>query len=356
MKGSIKLSTIGLAFSLTSWAGGVVDVYGTDKEESALIIKQYAKQVESIERILVDQMSPVASRSNENFLFKKMLQREALRERVKKQFGFLFVDFQTVFYPNNKDIYTTIEVVKSNKPERLRFVVPTHYASDKTPKPKHDLINEMMTYQLTSFQLIYSHKLKASNISCPVYHCFAGFDNPDLKPYLAVFNQGVIKEKKLILDTLKEDPDPERRAAAELLVGHFKDPREIIQISTLFVQDKADGVRNNAMRVMAATMQKSKQYDVHLMPIIEMLDSVNVTDRNKALYVLSVAMKSKSNQKTIIQNAGKQLIQLLALKQLNNHDLAYQILKKLSSRDFSESNIPAWQNWLASVTSKITLI
>jgi hypothetical protein len=346
------LTVFGLVFFMSGWAYGIVDVYGTNHQEGEQILKQYANQVATIERVVVNEIAKIGHDSNEAFLLKQMMKKEALKEEIKNKFRLSSVDFQSIIYPDNKNIYTTIEVVQHNQLARLRLVEPRHYASDKPPIPKHDLIDKMMKYQTESFQLIFDHKLKKSSAPCPVYHCFVGFDYPNLKPYLAIFNQGVIKEKKLVLDTLQHDDDSERRAAAVMLVGHFQDPHEIMRVLTSYISDQSVSVRNNVMRVMAATMEKAQLYDVNLTPIFALLDAPNVTDRNKALYVLSIAMKLKSNQRVIVQKGGTQLIQLLALKQLNNHDFAYSILKELSGKDLGEHNIAGWQTWLKTVSDK----
>ena len=189
---------------------------------------------------------------------------------------------------------------------------------------------------------------------CPVYHCALGFDAPELKPYLTVFNEGAILQRELILKTLKQDRDPQRRESAAMLVGHFENPRDIIQVMSAYIQDPNNGVRNNAMRVTAATMEKAKIYDVNLTPILEMLDSPVDTDRNKALYVLSVAVKDKANHAVILEKGAQHIIEMLALKQLNNHDIAHLVLKKISGKDLGAHNIVGWQRWLANTVSHTT--
>ena len=264
------------------------------------------------------------------------------------------MNFQTIFYPQKKDLYTTIDVVRANQPERLKFSKPTHYPIPGLPK--HDLIDKMSEYESSGFKFMMSNGERKISPVCPVYHCTFGFDSPESKPYLTIFNEGVIKEKPFILSTIKQDREPERRGSAILLVGHFKNPHEIIKIMSAYIQDTCEIVRNNALRVMAATMEKAKIYDVNLLPIMELLDSPSVTDRNKALYVLSVAVKSKSNRKLMIKMGGDHMIQILSLKQLNNHDIAYQLLKKLSGKDFGEHNIAGWQQWLAQTHNSLANI
>ena len=65
------------------------------------------------------------------------------------------------------------------------------------------------------------------------------------------------------------------------------------------------------------------------------------TDRNKALGILSEAVKSNAMKKIVMQQGGEKLINLLKLKQPNNHDLAYLTLKRISDQDFGEYNVSA---------------
>ena len=82
------------------------------------------------------------------------------------------------------------------------------------------------------------------------------------------------------------------------------------------------------MRVLGAVVDKHKVENLELKKITQALNYPYVTDRNKAAYVLLGIIKS--NPEThfqVINESGKTLIELLKLKQPNNHDFAYQILK-----------------------------
>ena len=213
---------------------------------------------------------------------------------------------------------------------------------------KQDIVEEMITYNNEGFALLLAHKVSSFSSDCPVYHCGVGFKHPKLKPYLAKFNTGAVQERGFIIDTLNHDPDPERRAAAVFLIGHFLDPHEIISLLSSHISDKDEDVRNNVMRVIATTMVKAKINTIDVMPFLDALDSPYATDRNKALYVLFVASNDKKSQGVILQKGGAKLLSLARLKQPNNHYWAYGILKKISGQDFGPTNIVAWSAWVSS--------
>ena len=241
-------------------------------------------------------------------------------------------------------IYTTIEVVAKNQPDRLRFVNDENNVSHNG-KIIDDLINKMLEYNMIGYKLRMTNKLNPNDDTCSVYSCTSGFNQPELKPYLKIFNTGCIQEKKLILDTLNHDTDPERRAAASFLIGHFTDPQEIISVLSQHINDKNTHVRNNVMRVLWETMRKTHITKIDVRPVIELLDSPYDTDRNKALCVLLAASESKAARQFIIQKGKNKLLSLLRLKQLNNHEEAYFLLKKISGKDYGENNIEAWEHW-----------
>jgi hypothetical protein len=83
-----------------------------------------------------------------------------------------------------------------------------------------------------------------------------------------------------------------------------------------------------------------------LAPILAALQFPSTTDRNKAGYVLVSLADRPENRAPILRTVGSVLLDMLALQQPNNHDPAYQILRKLSGKDFGERDYSAWRAWL----------
>ncbi|ASQ44608.1 HEAT repeat domain-containing protein [Legionella clemsonensis] len=332
------LVTVSLTLPFNLIAGNVIDLYGDESDKGQQLIKKYTKSIgdlaDSFEKALKNNSSPSIEKVTER--------KNNLIEKIKKEGDYLYVDFSTVYYPLNENKYTTLEVIRKDQPERLRFANPP--VPPGPFKPKDDVVNEMIDFE-TKSTTIALHS-PPSNAPCPVYHCIADFQHPELKPYLAKFNAGAVKQRQLIIETLDYDPDPQRRAAAAFLVGHFSNPQEILSLLTPHVHDKDSGVRNDVIRVIAATIAEAKITAINPKPFLELLDSPAVTDRNKALAVLLTASKSENLKQLIKQQGGKNLLALLKLKQLNNHDIAYRILKEISGKSYGETDFAAWKNWL----------
>jgi hypothetical protein len=338
-------------FCLSAVAKNIVDVYGATANESKKIIKKYGKAVADLEQELQEIFKSASGDKVNSKINNLALKKKTLTEKIKNESNFLYVDFNTVFYSGDKNQYTTIEIIRKNQRSRLKFI--SSMTQENSFQPKDDLINQMIIFENIETKLMLNNQLDTKKIFCPVYHCTSGFQHPELKPYLEIFNQGAEKEKQLLIDTMNHDVNPQRRAAAAFLTAHLNDPQEIIHLLLSHVKDKDNGVRNNVIRVIASTMAKANIKTIDLKPFMVLLNSPVETDRNKALWILLVAADSPTARKILRQNVGPQLLSLLALKQPNNHELAYLILKKISGKDLGEYNVPGWQNWLVSLEKKM---
>jgi hypothetical protein len=327
----------------------IVDLYGLNKEASKRIVNKYGKDISQIALSLQNEYVkvPLDAKKMPIQMLNLKKKQQALIEKIKNENGFAYVQFDTVIYPQNDSVYTTIEIVDKDHPERLRFISPK--SNLKKYEHKQDLIDAMINYNNVGTKLMVEHQTPAVDIPCPVFHCTSGFEHPKLKPYLAVFNEGAINQKSFIINTLKHDKDPERRAAAAFLTAHFKDPQEIISILGESVDDPNNGVRNNVMRTTAETIARSKLTEINAMPFINALDSPYTTDRNKALFVLEAAADGKHAKEVIRAKGGEKLLSLLELKQPNNHEPAYAILKKISGKNYSSTDYTAWRHWMSSM-------
>jgi hypothetical protein len=331
----------GLFLSIGVQAKTVVDVYGTDEKTADYLVKKYENRVAFVEEGFYKNLQKSNGKINDDDFEKMMRERMIISKKIMADYDFSYVDISTVLYPGNETLYTTIDVIDKNNPERMKFVTMNNKGLRKP-----DVIDKMMEYSELETSLMVTNQLDTTNISCPVYHCVSGFHHPKLKPYLSIFNQGVQRDKKLIIDTLNHDQNPNRRAAAAFLMGHFQDPKEIVSILSFHVDDPDDRVRNNVIRVISETLRKSK-ITIDVSPFLSLLDSPFLTDRNKSLSVIWLESESSQGKRQIIQSGGDKLLSILALKQPNNHDLAYRILKNISGKDFGEYNIAAWKQWLS---------
>lgn len=331
-----------LITTLSTHAEVIVDVFGVDPQTATEIKKQYASEVKDLESAKAKNIYKATDEelANNEKVKSILNDHHKLSEAIKEQYNFAFVDFQSVQYPLDKDIYTTIEVVKQNDAKRLKYVEKT---STKTFPQKNDIIQKMIEFQEIAVDIAMNEK--NPDYVCPVNHCIASFNNPALKPYLEMFNTAVKKDKKLIMNTLKNDPDVSRRGAAVFLIGHIKNPNTVIKILLPEINNESMLVRNNSMRVIGETIERNKLSKINAEPFIKQLDSPYLTDRNKALYVLSGLMEQDKAKKQLLSTGKERLIKVLHLTQPNNHDYAYKILKSISGKDYGDRNYKGWETW-----------
>jgi hypothetical protein len=328
-----------------------VDVYGTSQEESHKILNEYAKRVNDISEYFVLNLQKFHDKRKFDPIKVNEDKYENLINEIKRKYNFIYVNFSIVIYLNGKHNYfTTIEVIKPNNPNRMRFIQQTN-KNETSKSNKHtadtaDIIEIMRQYHETEAELLKNKKLHPLKGNCPAYHCTPGFAHPTLKHYLSLFNIRAVKEKSLILRTLRNDPSEARRAAAVFLIGHLSNPKEVISLLLPFIMDKSNYVRNNVMLIIATTMGVEGIHQIDTKPFLNFLDSPYATDRNKALGILLEATTSPVEKRIVVERGGEKLINLLLLKQPNNHELAYLILKKISGKDYGEYDISAWRNWL----------
>ncbi|MCX7114691.1 MAG: HEAT repeat domain-containing protein [Gammaproteobacteria bacterium] len=289
----------------------VVDMFGDDSALGHAILKKYRQAVMQYTQLGVKGLNPS----------------RAVFKQIKAEGHYVYARQNVVFYPDMPQSYITIEVITQKERDRLHWVT----SRDNLPPPliRHDVVELMQKYNDLGISLLKSHQLKLSDVTdCHPNHCLFGFRLPQLKPYRRQFETGIRLEKDTILKALN-DPDPRRREAAAYVVGEFSNPQEIMSLLLSHVQDKDNGVRNAAMRVIFDTMRHAKLSRIDVHPFIQLLRSPYETDRNKALCVLLMAMERVENKKIIQKEALTDLQKLAKLKQPNNRDFALHILEKL---------------------------
>lgn len=262
--------------------------------------------------------------------------------RQMGQFAYIGLSL-IIYYTEPQSIYLTIDLVdEKDRAERMTFL-PDPAKEFTDPDSLFKLWEE---YEKTGFDLLSKGEMKSTMPDCPVLHCIFGFEHPSLKKYLEVFNNGAAKHKQLLIEIMREDKDAAHRAYAAFVLAHSSDVDAVVNAMLPAIPDQHSAVRNNAMRVLAFIAERRKDVDVPLDPILKAINYPTTTDRNKALYILSGLADNPKNKKAITQKAGLLLLKLLKLSQLNNHDPAYSVLKKISGKDFGDRDYKAWEEWL----------
>ncbi len=264
-----------------------------------------------------------------------------ITQGINKMGRFSYVSVSPIFYPGDKHIYMTIDVVDKEDKARMLSYLPKPTGSYHDPD---QLIKNWMEYEKLGFSIGFKEGIAYK--TCPAYHCIFGFDQPELQKYKGIFNTLVPRDQNQLTTILRKDKDENKRAAAAFLLAHMKDGHALIRILTPAMRDSSSAVRNNVMRVLAATLEKVKESGIPIEEVLREADAPNLTDRNKALYMMTALVDQPQYSDYIAEHSGDLLMAELKMTQPNVHSLAYDILTKISGLKLGERNYTAWEKWL----------
>jgi hypothetical protein len=258
-----------------------------------------------------------------------------------------FVDLSTITYFSPRATYLTVDLVdEEDRAERMTFdPAPTGTHAD--PDGLLALWNE---YERKAMGMMMDGTLKATAEACPFWHCIS-FGHEALIPYRDAFGKRVPPVERELVAVLREEKRDHERGAAAYLLAHLASGPRVVELMLPSMSDPSQHVRNNAMRVLALIASNHPEVAIPIGPVLAALRYPSTTDRNKASAILEGITSrgvSAELRAQILASVGELLVDMLALRQPNNHDFAYKILKHLSGRDLGERNIEAWRAWVRS--------
>jgi hypothetical protein len=331
-----------LLCSLSTWAESTIDIYGERDRSFDKSILDHKKEILAVESNAANFLQ---AKTVNNGQFQKYIENKILlQEKIRRAYGFLNVDIETVHYsPGNQS--TTIEVISRDTPQRFEYISPDYLNYLKEGR-HDDIIAQANEYYALGSKLLIENTL-IEDKQCQALSCTWGFQNKELQPYKKILTQGAQQNIKYLANILYTAKNPQRKTGAIVLLGFLSQPQEIIALLIPVLRDDNQGVRNLALTAIASTLDKAPQTKLNTQPFIKLLDSPFAIERSKSLDILLELSKSKKNANAIAKTGGKKLLTLLELKQPNNHLPAYQLLKKISGKTFAEYDLPAWEKWVS---------
>lgn len=289
----------------------------------------------------------------------RMIKRHEVETSIIKKVhalgDFSFVSISTITYLQNQATYSTLDIVQKN--DNNRFPKSSSQHKKRLTKKSEGLKKLFQTwnnYNNRSLMLMSQNKFDMKARSCPVIHCAWGFDKNELKKDFPELKEGASQYKEQLIEVIKYSQNDEERAQAIFILANTNDYLELARLMMSLTNDSSDLVRNNAMRVLAAIVSKYYIHNLDAHHILLALNYPYVTDRNKAAYVLwNMVRKDKSIHALVIKEGGNTLLNLLKLKQPNNHDPAFLILKEISHQNYSENDYQHWQQWIDQANKKL---
>jgi hypothetical protein len=270
-----------------------------------------------------------------------------LLERIQKKFGFAMAEFSVLEYyePGDLAIRVTLDVVEKADVARRMPFKPEPTQQFKDPD---SLISKWMEYEDIAMELVDSGQLNPETENCVAYHCPFGHKHPKLKKYEKLFVDGVKKYEKQLVEILGKDQRADFRAAAAYLLAYTKDGQKLVNWLVERIYDSDYVVRNNAMRVLGDVAEFHPEFIIPLHPILQALQFPRVSDRSKAVYVAyTMAVNSPQTREEIKRSAIPELLAMLDAKQPDEAEISYDLLKKISGKDYPPTDLQAWNNWYA---------
>jgi hypothetical protein len=330
-----------LLYSISTWASSMpsVDLYRSSQISADYISKHYQKELRAMGAIL---------RSNESFTsYKNNLKLEALTKNLKVKIAklgeFAYLNISPVFYPSDRSVHISIDVVDKKDSERLAYFLPNPSGSFSDPE---GLLQTFAEYQTVENEILVKDKNFKLPKTCPAFHCFMGFEDQRLQKYAPIFNSLVPQNKDKLMAILKEDKNPKKRAIAVFLLAHIQDGEELIKAILPSIYDSDGAVRNNTMRVLAQAVTLVKPKNFPIQDILQAIDFPTEPDRNKALYVISALAAQPQYAAYIRQHAAQIILTQLKMLQPNLSGSAHVILIEISGKYYGQRDYAAWEKWL----------
>lgn len=245
-----------------------------------------------------------------------------------------------------QQVHVSIDVVeKADEARRMPFYAPpTHELGDPG-----GVLALWAEYERAMYDLAMAGApMSVDDGNCPVLHCVAPFDLPELAPYLPRLDDGARRYEDELYAVAASSADASQRAKAMFVLAHTNDAQRLAPVLGRAVNDPSSGVRNNAMRVLMFLAQRGTDVEFPIRDLIAALDFPSSADRNKAAYTVAALAREAQYRDAIRADAVPSALRLLKLEKANNHEPAYDILTRISGESFGDRDYAAWERWAAS--------
>lgn len=326
-----------------------LDVYQSKQITAQQIDKMFGADLKQIAAMMIS-LNAFPTPKNSKDLMSKM---GKLLGEIHKLGDFAYLSVSPVMYPGIKRISFSIDVVDKDAEKRMRDFLPK--PQKMLDDPNH-LIENWQAYEKDAFNYMIRHKIGKPYQHCPAFHCIFGFEQPGLKHYGEKFSREVPRFKKQLISILRNDRREQNRGAAAYLLAHLKDPNEIVEALSPSIRDSHSSVRNNVMRVLAGTAASAKVNRFPIDAAIKALSYPAESDRNKALYMLLSITTMPKYAAYVREHGCYDVVAQFHMAQPNLHDMAHNVLKNISGKNYPANDISAWDNWASENCSHPTSI
>ncbi len=280
---------------------------------------------------------------------------QKLTKKIKDKFGFATVDWSIVEYfeGENLPLYITLDVVEpSDVATRMPFMAPPT-GEFKDPG---SLIQAWNEYEDIAMELIETGQIQPEADECKAFHCPFGHVHARLKRFEKLFLDGVKKHEAALVEIQANDKRADWRANASFLLAYLTDGKKVISYMRDRIKDSDAEVRNNALRVLGDIAEFHTELIIPIQPVLEALRFPRVSDRSKALYVIYLsALHSQDTRNQILKSSVPEILTIIESKQIDHKELAHGILRKISGKEYANTDITSWKTWFNKLPQERTI-
>jgi|CXWL01.1.fsa_nt_gi hypothetical protein len=271
---------------------------------------------------------------------------EALRKKLEKEArafpGIAHVSLSVSEYFTSVDhaMYATFDVVDEVDRSRLAFLPkPT-----RTMRDPDGLLAAWKQYYDVGSALSRRGQMPVDRPDCPGFYCLWGGPTPELAALQKKFVAGAAAKEAELRVVLSHDADGDKRAAALFVLSYGTRGEKVVEACHGALRDPSSAVRGAALQILADVVNHRKDLRVDVEKILPLLDDPVDVVRGKTMGLL-VPMVDNEPQRRKMMAAAPRLVDLLKLKQPDNHDLAFTVLGLISRKSINRRDYKGWQEW-----------
>lgn len=320
------------------WELGELEVYGSDKADVAKFASRNAEDI----RHMLNRWggSKVAQRQAEE-------KREQIERKFKETYDLGWVRLEVVQLSRDAEGATKallmFDVIEKAQMES-RY--PFRPAPTKDVNDNSGLIAEWAVYADVARASALSGAGELKRTACPAYYCPEGTGNAEMNALEAKFRDTVPGYKQLLLQILREDADPAKRARALYLITYLPDAADVTALVSSGIGDPDPGVREAAVTILndIAIHRRDVQFPVREMA--RLLDFPGAQDRQHGLALMLSLSGIKDYESLVYGPPADQVLRLLRTKHPGVRQMAHTLLSVLSGETRGPDDYEGWDKWL----------
>ncbi|MBI4424333.1 MAG: HEAT repeat domain-containing protein [Elusimicrobia bacterium] len=271
--------------------------------------------------------------------------RRRVEEEVRRDWGFAWVrlSWSDYYVDGAHKAFVTIDVVEpKDRAARMSFKP----APGRALGDPGGLLADWGRYSELGWKLLRKGEVASKHETCLSLYCEWGAQTPELRAFEERFVSQVQEHKQALLQVLRLERDPAKRARAVLLLGYLQDGNESAKLIAEALDDPAVEVRSAALRVYADYAVYHQDVFLPVTKIEAALDYPEAEDRSKAMAVVAGMASNRVHRRFLIMKMGAKILQLLESPHPATQDTAYAALGILSKEAYDRRDVVSWKRWL----------